>query len=65
MVKVLNLNTGEYLYYSGITPEDAVRAAFAQSLKDWSTWTYRDKYKFRRSPSKMTVSCGDFTAMTK
>jgi hypothetical protein len=65
MVRVLNLGTGESVYYSEITPEEAVRAAFAQSLKDWSTWEYKNKYKVRRSPSRRTVSCGDFTAMSK
>ena len=63
MVAVFNLNTGDYVYYSGIKPANAVAAAYAQSKGDWSTWDYLTKYKALLRWGKSSVSCGDFSAI--
>lgn len=62
MVKVLDLNTGKYLIYSGITPAEAVVAAHEQSKGNFNTWSY-DFTQAKVGPSGMTVLCGDFSAM--
>ena len=42
--RVLNLNTGEHITYVGLTPYQAVIAAYAQSLGNMNTWQYEEKY---------------------
>jgi hypothetical protein len=63
-VYVLNLSTGEERFYLGLTPEQAVIAAYEQSQKhNYSTWTYPSPEKhphFRKG--EKTVACGDWTA---
>jgi hypothetical protein len=59
-VRTFNLATGESgPTYVGLTPEDAVRAANAQSKGDFNTWEY-DKYEVVQNG--LTVRSGDFTA---
>lgn len=62
MVIVVNLATGERLYYGGIKPSNAVAAAYAQAQGDWNTWDYRAKYKSMLKFGNLTVACGDFVA---
>ena len=62
MTDVLNLNTGETITFS-CAPKEAVIAAYAQSLGDWNTWTYADKYGDAVVSGKRTVACGDFAAI--
>ena len=45
--------------YVGISPTDAVRAAYAQSLNDWNTWTYS---KYPVIHTDLSVTCGNFIA---
>lgn len=59
--EVLNLATGETLIYS-LPPEEAVKAAYLQSLGDYNTWDY-PKRKVPLVRGKKTVACGDFTAL--
>jgi hypothetical protein len=62
-VYVLNLETGEERIYVGITPEQAVVAAYEQSRGNFSTWTYPspEEHPHLRRGQK-TVACGDWTA---
>jgi len=61
MTEVMNLNNGEKIIYS-CTPEDAVIAAHAQSLNDWNTWDYAERYGDQVVRGEHTVACGDFSA---
>ena len=57
----MNLNTGEYTYFS-LPPEQAVIAAYAQSRGDWNTWDYGKYRKYLRY-GQYSVACGDFSAL--
>jgi hypothetical protein len=59
MTNVMNLKTGETQVFS-CAPQDAVVAAYAQSLGDWNTWDYA---QYTAEYGKRTVSCGDFCAI--
>jgi len=61
MTEVINLATGEKLYYN-LAPAGAVKVAYLQAEKDWNTWQYKEK----RLPvcwGRWAVNCGDFTAL--
>src|SRR5690606_30894347 len=59
-VKTFNLATGEAgPVFVGLSPEDAVRAANAQSRGDFNTWDYG---KYELVENELTVRSGDFTA---
>jgi hypothetical protein len=63
---VMNLNTGAEYHYSGITPREAVIAAYAQGERqDWNTWDYEKKYGYlvRISRSSRTISCGEYSTL--
>jgi hypothetical protein len=45
------------------TPREAVIAAYAQSLGDWNTWQYAERYSECVVEGNHTVACGDFCAM--
>ena len=62
-VYVYNLTTDERHVYTDITPEQAVIAAYAQSLRDWNTWDYARKYAHLVTEGAASVACGDFAAM--
>lgn len=49
--------------FSGITAQEAVIAAHAQSLGDFNTWEYEERYGDRVEHGRATVRCGDFTAL--
>jgi len=60
MVRTFNLATGEAgPVFVGLSPEDAVRAANAQSQGDFNTWDYG---KYELVENELTVRSGDFTA---
>lgn len=61
-VTVLNLATGREQRFT-CSPREAVIAAHAQSLRDWNTWDYREKYDHLVREGGVTFSCGDFAAM--
>ena len=64
MAKVLNLDTGKHTTYS-LPPEEAVVAAYEQSLGNFNTWQYKafaDHPEARRGQYR--VSCGNFSAIT-
>ena len=61
MTTVINLITLKKQIYS-CPPEQAVIAAYAQSLKDWCTWDYEKRYKKLLEEGKETYLCGDFSA---
>jgi hypothetical protein len=54
---VMNLMTGEVQTYT-CSPEEAVIAAYAQSLGDWNTWDYNEKYKDKVEYAQFSVACG-------
>ncbi len=62
MVEVTNLETLETQGYT-CSPEEAVIAAHAQSLKDWNTWDYAKRYGRLVYRVGSHVTCGDFTAV--
>lgn len=45
-IKVIeDASDGVFYFYMGISPEEALRTAFAQVVrKDWNTWDYDTKY---------------------
>lgn len=60
--RVLNLRTGEYLYYSSsLHPKQAVIAAYAQDKKDMNTWDYDAKYGELVKETNLCYVIGDFT----
>lgn len=61
MTEVINLATGEKLYYD-LLPAEAVKMAYLQAEKDWNTWEYNERDVPIRW-GKWTISCGDFTAL--
>jgi len=61
MTEVLNLATGEVLFYT-LPPEEAVRAAYLQANKDWNIWQYKEKCVPIRW-GRWMVSCEDFAAL--
>ena len=62
MTRVMDLRTGEYVATYSCSPEDAVRAAFAQlDRKDFNTWDYEKRYLVVHG--RRSVSCGDFCAL--
>lgn len=64
-VIVLNLETGVEMVYVGITPEEAVVAAYElYTRKNGNTFTY-DPSKATKSKSGKTVICGDWCAFLR
>lgn len=61
-VRVHNLATNEHVIYVGITPREAVRAAYAQERNDWNTWDYA-KYDRLVVEGQHAVACGDWAAL--
>jgi hypothetical protein len=52
----------DYQTYVGITPREAVIAAYAQSLGDNNTEGYERKYGKKVKEGVLGISCGDFAA---
>jgi len=60
--KVINLKTGDEIYYS-LSPEEAVKVAYLQlERKIYNTWDY-PKIEVPLMYGKNTVFCGDFSAL--
>lgn len=61
--RVLNLATGEYLYYSSsLHPKEAVIAAYAQDkMKDFNTWNYHKLYVDLVQESCNCYTIGDYS----
>jgi hypothetical protein len=62
-VTVFNLATQEHRTYCGITPTQAVIAAYAQERHDWNTWDYATCYGNLVETGEHTVLCGDWSAI--
>jgi len=63
MIKVVNLKTGEELFYDNrLTVKMAVVCAFESDRGNKNTWTYQED-KASLSKSGKTVFCGDFCAL--
>lgn len=61
-LRPFNLKTGQYgPVYVGLSPQEAVIAAYAQEHGDYNTWEYFDKYKVLVERGKLTITCGDWT----
>ena len=58
---VMNLATGKKQAYS-CNPRQAVIAAYAQSLSDWNTWQYEQRYGHLVQKARHVVTCGDWSA---
>lgn len=58
-VEVQHLVTGETITYT-CSPREAVLAAHAQSLNDWSTWQYEERYGHLVRESVHGFYCGDW-----
>ena len=56
----MNLATQQKLTFT-CSPKQAVIAAYAQSLKDFCTWKYEEKYNSQLYEGKVTWLCGDFS----
>lgn len=64
LVKVLNLATGNTTEFVGISPKEAVNAAYELNKGNHNTWTYGATLnKVITSKSGATVSRGDFAAL--
>lgn len=61
LTRVLNLATGESIFYS-LDPRSAVVAAWEQSRGNYNTWTYGDSHAIVEHGQR-TVTAGDFTAI--
>ena len=64
VTEVHNLSTGKVQVYT-CTPEQAVMAAYAQSLNDWNTWDYGKRYGHLVKNAGHFVTCGDFTTQVR
>ncbi len=62
-VEVHNLKLDFRATYVGITPRQAVMAAYAQDRKDFNTWDYERRYGHLIKTGMTTVRCGDFYAL--
>ncbi len=62
-VDVVNLSTDVRMTFVGVTPRQAVMAAFAQSHGDFNTWDYEKKYGPSVKEGKATFSCGNWCAL--
>jgi uncharacterized phage-like protein YoqJ len=60
MIIVKKLGTRKTVSYVGITPRQAVIAAYAQDKKDWNTWNY-DKYQHIVQETDHIITCGDWS----
>jgi hypothetical protein len=61
MCIVMNLITQEKQAYT-CEPREAVIAAYAQSMGDFNTWEYEEKYgKLLIKVGSYTFMCGDFS----
>jgi len=58
---VMNLATGKKQAYD-TDPRKAVIAAHAQSLNDWNSWQYEQRYGRLVQTTQHVVTCGDWSA---
>lgn len=64
-VTVVDLNTSRAYFYAGISPREAVMAAYGQAMRNWSTWTYGARYGNRVVYGERSVACGSFVALVR
>jgi hypothetical protein len=57
--RVVNLKTGEEVAFVGVTCSESVIAAHAQSIGDYNTWDYHQKYQ--ADFGQVFVTCGDWS----
>jgi hypothetical protein len=62
MIVVHNLMTRD-LYFYTCSPREAVIAAYAQSLGDWNTWNYEEKYGHMPIEGNYSIAVGDFCTL--
>ena len=63
IVKVHDMRTfTDHMTYVGLTPRQAVIAAYAQSIGDNGTWEYEKRYSDKVYEGRVSVACGDFAA---
>jgi hypothetical protein len=63
MTKVMNLNTGDFLFYTR-TPVQSVILAHQQDRGNYNWWM-REYWDIPVLVGKLTVSCGDFCAFRR
>lgn len=61
-VVVYDLSSTREQTFVGVSPREAVIAAYAQSRGDYSTWEYEGRYGGLVILGNLTVACGDFCA---
>ena len=59
---VVNLATQQKQTYT-CSPREAVLAAYAQSMNDWCTWQYEERYGSLVLEGRYSYCCGDFAAL--
>jgi len=66
-IGIFDLSKGEYVsWYSGISPREALIAAYAQLKKrDYSTWLYEERYGHLVEEGRKTFTIGDLTTLKK
>lgn len=57
-VEVYGLLHMEVRHYVGISPREAVIAAYAQSIGDYNTWEYEHRYGHLAKEYREIVECG-------
>lgn len=62
---VYNLGSNAEPQMYTLPPREAVLAAYAQSLGDWNTWDYATKYGHLIEYGRVSVVCGDFSALLR
>jgi hypothetical protein len=60
-VEVFNMSNNDTRTYVGITPREAVIAAYAQEHSDWNTWDYSKK-EFPIEDGAVYICCGHWCA---
>ncbi len=61
-ISVFNLQSGEERVYVGISPDEAVIAAYMDSIGNHNTWEY-PKESFKLQYGSCSVACGDWAAL--
>ena len=62
VIEVMNLMTGDFVYYMNMSPEQAVICAFEQNKGNYNTWNYFN-IPHKIKTGEKTIACGDFCAM--
>ena len=63
---VLDLRTGREFVYTGLSPQQAVLAAYALvAMRNGHSWEWQERYGHLLETGKHAVFCGDFGAVLR